>query len=226
MNISHPDWTFAIELTHGEVTTLVIENPITYRRVVEDLTEQINGFNGEIIISHNNKIFPLKKYLHLIYDPFNIDINSKNILTALYKELASTMVDSDCFYEYDKFQSIANNMFVKIFETSTTNFIWDDSPSINGLFKAFNVRLEETSTLAQKLITYIDLIQKYIMTTGCIVLIDIKRWFSVQEMEEIVSTLKYLDFHILFLESTERFELYNERIYIIDSDNCAIYEEE
>ena len=51
---------------------------------------------------------------------------------------------------------------------------------------------------------------------------NIKEYLEREEIEKLVQCCFYNKIHVLFLETTEKYKLNQEKIYIIDKDRCLI----
>ena len=70
-----------MEIEDNIIYTVVFENKKYYRENIIELINQHKGLNGSYILSRDNKEIPFDKNSYIITDIFNIDINSKKVLT-------------------------------------------------------------------------------------------------------------------------------------------------
>ena len=54
---------------------MIVENKRIYRKIVEDLVNNLNIEDGNIILSRNNKLIMPEKEFFVFSDYFNFDIN-------------------------------------------------------------------------------------------------------------------------------------------------------
>lgn len=63
----------------NQVTEWIIESPDLFARYVQELICQCEGKDGDFVLSKNDKIVEISKYMEVIINPFGIDINNKKI---------------------------------------------------------------------------------------------------------------------------------------------------
>ena len=64
-----------IEVTEDNPETLIIEEPVLFRNVIDELNYQINNDDGDYVLSDSSsKILSLSKSVMLITDINNLDI--------------------------------------------------------------------------------------------------------------------------------------------------------
>ena len=69
-----------IEVTEDNPETLIIEEPVLFRNIVDELNCQINNDDGDYVLSDNSsKILSLPKSMMLITDIYNLDIYTKQL---------------------------------------------------------------------------------------------------------------------------------------------------
>ena len=84
MKIINKNWQRKIEIEDNIIYTLVFENKKYYRENIIELINQHKGKEGSYILSNDNKEILFDKHSYIITDIFNIDINSKKVLTKIY----------------------------------------------------------------------------------------------------------------------------------------------
>ena len=76
-----------LRLDENQVNTLVLENPAIFSEFLQNLISQLEGNEGELILSEGDKIYPISKTVAFLANPLSVDCNEKKIITKLYKEL-------------------------------------------------------------------------------------------------------------------------------------------
>ena len=93
MKIINKNWQRKIEIEDNVIYTLVFENKKYYRENIIELINQHKGCEGSYIFSNNNKEIEFEKYSYIITDIFNIDINSKKVMTKIYTLLLKEVIE-------------------------------------------------------------------------------------------------------------------------------------
>ncbi len=55
MKLAHPDFEMPIEFNENQNNVLVIENPILFTRYITELRNQLDGGDGQFVLSNNGK---------------------------------------------------------------------------------------------------------------------------------------------------------------------------
>ena len=76
ITLKHYNWEHTIKFNDGSITHLFIENPITYRDYVSELLLQINGEEGDFILSDTEEL-SIPKKLAILTDPINLQFDEK-----------------------------------------------------------------------------------------------------------------------------------------------------
>ena len=79
MKIINNNWQRQIFLEDNLIHTIILENKKYYRENILELIRQHKGYEGNFILSINNKEVSFDKNSYFISDLFNIDINNKKI---------------------------------------------------------------------------------------------------------------------------------------------------
>ena len=113
MRIIYAKYGIDLCLEENKITTIVIENPLVMSEVIRDISRQVNGEDGEWILSEQDKIFSIEKSSQFINNPLMVNSNEKRILTRLYKELfeqANTLM----YEEYTQINSYIVSFLVRL----------------------------------------------------------------------------------------------------------------
>ena len=87
MKLQLKNFNFSIDLDE-KINTIIIENKIEYRKIVNSFVNELNIRDGNILLSKDIELLVPDKYIFTFYDYFTFDIN-KYALTKLYKKFAS-----------------------------------------------------------------------------------------------------------------------------------------
>lgn len=109
MKIINREWQRQIELKENVIHTLILENKVYYREIILELLRQHKGLEGNFILSEKNKEISFDKHSYFISDLFNMDINSKKVLSKVYTTLQK-QIEED-IVEYNQLISFIKNYF-------------------------------------------------------------------------------------------------------------------
>ena len=83
MKLAHYEFNNPIEFEENKINVIIIENAVFLRNIIETAENQINGENGEFVLSENGKITEMRKKAVLITDLFHLNTNTKSIISNI-----------------------------------------------------------------------------------------------------------------------------------------------
>ena len=100
--------------------------------------------------------------------------------------------------------------------------VYDPEINVAGLMKLFNIRnRNEDTLLADKVIHYMRLVHS-ILGIKLFVFLNMKMFFSENELLEIYKVADYEHIQLLLVEGCQKNILEREKLWIIDRDLCII----
>ena len=141
MKLIYEKYGICIELIENQVVTLVIENQKVFSEFVQNLNQQINGDEGELMLSNEDKVLSFAKQAVLVANPFTINCNEKRIVNKLYKELED-VTNETLVEHYAKINSGLVNFVDEIISMVPYNLTYDLELNLLGVLKLFNVRID------------------------------------------------------------------------------------
>ena len=157
MKIINKNWQRKIEIEENTIYTLVFENKKYYRENIKELISQHKGNEGNYIYSNDNKEIAFEKSSYIITDIFNIDINSKKILTKIYNSLLKEIIDDTV--EYNELTTHIRAYFEKLIFNSPFEVEQGEEIDINSFLKLgdFRIHIEEDDIL-EKFIKFLKVL--------------------------------------------------------------------
>ena len=210
-----------IELGDDEVYELVIENHRVLYCMLSDIYNQIQGNEGDTVLSDNDDIIKISKNVELITNYIPFDLNEKRLITKIqgllereamnvenFQKTMTILADIERYvyglaelfpYELD-FKGITAASLIKMCGLT----IVDDSFSI--IERIFNYMSIVTELLGEKLFVFSN----------------IRAYFNDDDMQKFVSTVINHKYKVLLIENCDRKRLEKTRRLIIDNDLCII----
>lgn len=223
MKLVHPDLGFQMQFDHTKACEWVIESPGLFAKYVQELQQQVEGEEGNFVLSEGDKEYPLSKYGEVIVNPLAIDLNDKKILNKLYHELAEQAVEEEMYLLTQKVMGDLQSYFFQLEQECPYILESDMEIDMLSLFKALGVRLEDYSeNFFEKIVQYMKILAELMGRRVCI-FVNIRSYLDEHQMEQLVETAVYNELALLFIEKTQ--EGFSNQIsrYIIDKDNCEIF---
>ena len=183
MKIINNNWQRQIVLEDNLIHTIVFENKKYYRENILELIRQHKGYEGNFILSINNKEVSFDKNSYFISDLFNIDINNKKIISKVYGELLKNVVDD--IAEYNKITSHIREYFETLVFNNNLDLEYNDEIEANSLLKLSDFRIQfEESNYLEKLIKFLKVLVE-LCNIKVIFIVGLYRVFSVEEVGKI-----------------------------------------
>lgn len=224
MKIINKNWQRKIEIEENTIYTLVFENKKYYRGNIKELISQHKGNEGNYIYSNDNKEISLEKSSYIITDIFNIEINSKKVLTKIYNSLLKQIIDDTV--EYNELTTHIRAYFEKLIFNSPFEVEQGEEIDINSLLKLgdFRIHVEEDDIL-EKFIKFLKVLVQLCGIT-IIFIVGLHNVFTDEEVREIYKEVCVNKISIINIEYQQfdniSDENYIEKVYIFDRDNCEI----
>lgn len=221
MKFVFPEIDFIFDTACDKINTLIIENPVLFRSLLQDITDQLSGLDGKAVLSENSKLLNIAKKLELLDRFIPFDLNSKAINSKIVADLELKAV-SDEFYS-------ATVETVGRMETLLNNLAFDymcdidfTKVSIGSFIKAAGVEVRSAqSGLAEKIIDYFELVTEFI-GPKMFVTVNLRCYISDKDAELFIKTAISHGYHLLMIESFEHERLSCEIRLVVDSDLCLI----
>lgn len=224
MKIINKNWQRKIEIEENTIYTLVFENKKYYRENIKELISQHKGDEGNYIYSNDNKELSFEKSSYIITDIFNIEINSKKILTKIYNSLLKQIIDDTV--EYNELTTHIRAYFEKLIFNSPFEVEQGEEIDINSFLKLgdFRIHIEEDDIL-EKFIKFLKVLVK-LCGINIIFIVGLHNVFTDEEIKEIYKEACVNKISIINIEYQQFDNLsddnYIEKVYIFDKDNCEI----
>ena len=224
MKIINKNWQRKIEIEDNIIYTLVFENKKYYRENIIELINQHKGNEGSYILSNDNKEISFDKNSYIITDIFNIDINSKRVLTKIYNSLLKEIVED--ISSYNELSTNIRVYFEKLIFNSFLEIEQGEEIDMCSLLKLgdFKIHVEQDDIL-EKFVKFLKVLTEL---CGCkiIFVVGLHTVFTQDEIIEIYKEVCLNKINIINIEYQQFNNLSNENykeiVYIFDEDNCEI----
>lgn len=190
---------------------------------MESIYAQVKGENRDWVLSEENTIMKMDKYVEFIINPFDVDLNQKKLLTALYSIIDTEVQNSELLLEWNALHSIFINFAEKIADQTFYDLNLTNEFCIKDFLKFMDVKfVDDNSGIVEKLISYLRLV-KEILGVRLIVFVNLHTYLSEEELKYLYEQAFYWKIHILVIENAvpeERLDI--ENVIIVDKDACVI----
>ena len=224
MKIINKNWQRKIKIEDNIIYTLVFENKKYYRENIIELINQHKGNEGSYILSNDNKEISFDKNSFIITDIFNIDINSKRVLTKIYNLLLKEIVED--ISSYNELSTNIRLYFEKLIFNSSLEIEQGEEIDMSSLLKLGDFKLYvEQDDILEKFVKFLKVLTEL---CGCkiIFVVGLHTVFTQDEIIEIYKEVCLNKINTINIEYQQFYNLSNENykeiVYIFDKDNCEI----
>ena len=221
MKIVNSEIGIDLELKENQVNILVVEDPISFREIIQELNGQSRGVSGNFVLSHNNEPLIISKNMELIIDPFNIDLNSKKIQAKLYELIVDNFNNNLIEKMGELNQAVASFLEFALLEIPFP-VEYDMELDSVGLLKFYHVGIQkENVEFAGNIIEYMRL-QNSLLNVSVLIFVNLNTVLSETELKEVYKFAFYSKMNLVLIESQRDKQLDYEILTIVDKDRCVI----
>ena len=222
MKVRFPGVEHEFECGHnGFINSLVIENPHFFFSLLTDMDSQFSGQDGKTVISENDKVLPIDKYLelHSSFVPFQID--QKPIVNKIVSEMSKLAVTPEYYLRSSELLSEKEQHFTDL-STNMYGNIEFRKLSMDNLIKASGIEIvDDYNSLSEKLLDYFELVKNY-DRDKVFVLVNLRSYLALEEVKTFVDEVLARNYQVLLIESREYPRIEKEKRCIIDESLCEI----
>ena len=95
MKLAYPVFSELITFDSDRIPCLVIENRQLFRSFLCDIVSAIDGCRTDLVLSDKDKMLDSSKYVEIITDFINFDLNQKSLITKIIGELERSAVSPE-----------------------------------------------------------------------------------------------------------------------------------
>lgn len=221
MRLVHNELHLDLEFKDNSVHIIVIEKPAIIASVLSTLYLQVNGGDGDFILSQNDKLLSISKNVIFNMEPISISLNDKKVMTKLHQEINHEIEEK---YIEEKLELTSKLVGFLDVAVSQVPYIieYDINLDIIGLLKLQNVKLEQMDqSIVEKLIGYIKILCE-LCGYKIFVFVNLKMYLTEMELKYLYESVFYSKVNLILIENVDRGIKENEVGYIIDKDGCVI----
>lgn len=223
MKITMPLFSRPLEFSELQIPVIVIENQKYFFELVSDIHSQIQGKDGDFILSESGEPVDLSKRADLIIDIFSLDCNQRKSLSLLYKKIAEASLLGKNHLNYKEVQLKINAYLQEIIDQFDYPLNFTEELSIHDLIKAADVKFNfEDQDFSEALINYLSIMRDFGEKT-VFFLCNLKAWLGNDVLMKFYKDIIYRKITIVLMEN----HIYEnnpecEICRIIDNDLCEV----
>ena len=210
-----------IDVNENAVTSLVIENQNAFRNFIQSMYDQVNGGDGDLILSEEASVLKMSKIVDLVVSPVPFNLNEKRIVNKISSMLVKEAL-SENYYEH----TMTLLSQIEEYVDSLTGFLpctlSYPGISIDSLIKMCGIKVENDSwNDIEYIYNYMNLMSD-LLGVRLFVFANLRSFFDDESMQLFVENILIHKFLVLLVEGTERPLLNGMTQLIVDNDLCII----
>lgn len=210
-----------IKVTEDCSETLIIEEPVLFRNVINELSYQVKNDEGDYVLSDDSsKILSISKNMMLITDIYNLDIYLKQLKNKLTSIITTNYSDVD---GKEQMIEMLNEVGVRIANNLPYSVTYKSNIAFNDVVKFLDFSFDYSTLSILESLTEIISTSFEVLKYKVLVTVNLKDFLEKRELDEIIKYFAYKKIPLLMLERHQHYELDDcKHTRIIDKDLCVI----
>lgn len=215
----HPDIEGIINITGENVPTVVVESPDLLRRIISNIYQQINGNDGEAVLSENNKSLVFSKSADLLSSFIPFEINRKPLVTKIISKLESKSSEGDFYLKSAELLSEIEKYLNDLSFDFFCNIVYTKL-NIGALLKAVGPEIvDDYDTVSEKILDYMELVREF-DADKLFITVNMRSFVDTAEITEFMHSVVSHGFKVLMFENKDYDLIEYENRITIDKDLC------
>ena len=220
IRLAHPLLETVIPFEDGFVPALVIENRRFFRSYLQDIFRQIEGSDGDAVLSRNMEPIPFSKNAELIDSHLSFTANRKTLLNRIVSALEQKAVNEAYYLRTAQLMQEIERYFNELTEEYTAGLCCAKL-NIGSLLKAVGISTDDTAADLEQYLDYMELVREF-DRDKVFIFVNLRSYYADEELLPFLNTALTHEYRILLVENQTYDLLPCEKRYIIDADLCEI----
>lgn len=205
-----------------KINCIIIENQNLLYDILCDIVGQLDGNEGNSVLSEDNNVIPMNKNLEMLSQFVPFEINKKNLLSKLQGKILQLALEDVNYATTMELMSAIEKYCIELSMNMTGNVEFTKI-TVENLIKNVGAEFDDNySNLSEKLIDYFELVREY-DKDKVFVLVNLRSVVKDEELDLLLETSLARKYQLLLIDSSEHKLLSNEKRHIIDENLCEIW---
>lgn len=219
MILAHPQMQAILELSNQWVSTLVVEEPNFYRKFLLDLYGQLEGEEGQLVLSEKNTVLSIRANVELLDNCLQFDMNRKLLLGKIGTVMERTAVSESFFLRTSEMLCQLETYMDELAFSLPCDVIYEKC-TVAGLIKAMGIRVrDDYEDPLERLLDYMELVREF-DKDKLFIIVGLRSFFSSEALARFAETVVGHGYKVLLLDSVEGDKFPLEQRLTIDKDLC------
>ena len=215
-----------IEFEEEMVNVISVNNVECFRNIISSINSKILGeeINEVFLLNDEKEELDMNKEVLMVLDVFNIDYNSKKILSKIYELIEEKIVMNQDLEIDNKIFELRNYIIEEINELPF-EFIMKDEIKIMDILKMYSLKIDSDNynKLTEKIEFLIDIIST-LKIAKILIIPNMKLFLTDEEVVEVYKYSLYNNVNLLIIERNDRKKLKYEKKLVIDENFYDYFE--
>lgn len=222
MKMIYYDYNIEMELNYGEITSIVIENPMLLDSFVVSLYNSLNKKEDKIHVLENFEKIDYIKMTDVIFSPVELTYDKRDVQKKLIQNILIEIDGSDLSYKFIEICSNFLENLDKIRMNSEYEIDFDENFEMRKLLQCFDIHLQEPEgNFVERFVEYISVMSK-LVSKQIFILVGCSNYINEKDYELLEKHVAYESIVVLQIEGKENTLRNAKNQYIIDEDLCEI----
>lgn len=219
MKLVHIDLSRQVDFSLSSNYMLVIENSREFYRLSQQLYGQVNGEDGDFVLSERD-ILSIPNHCLFVYDYFGDFLGGRKSSNAINNKIVDILKENDFIEDFAKLNTLIIEINDKIIEKLDYNVNSLEGLEYENFVKILQYKVIKSNTLTEDLLTYIQL--NTTKSLSVVIFVGLSCVLSRDELTTFLKELNYKQLYVLLIEPYKKYTLPNCETIIIDEDLCVI----
>lgn len=207
-----------IDLLDGTINIIEVHNVKYYAKLIQSINDKINGYetNEILLLTDSEEVMKFEKEVIMVIDLYNIDYNSKKIISKIYDLISVEIKNSQENDLEEILVKLRHYVDMKLMELPFEFQIKEDI-DVEEILKLFSVKIEDTTyqTIFEKIEVLIDIIAN-LKIAKVLIMPNLKLYLTDKELIELYKYSMYNEIKLVLIERKCNEKLKYEQIMCID----------
>lgn len=210
-----------IDLSSDEIVNVIVIKDVNYfSNIIKIINDSMNGIetNEIFLLGDEEEELKINKECYLLLDLFNIDYNSKKVLTKIYDYIEDN-VKNNQDYEIERLVLKIRNYLIQEINELPFEFTMKSELEITEILKLFSLKIDDENyqTILEKVEILIDILST-LEITKILIIPNLKLYLNDDELVELYKYSLYNNIKLILIEREDNHKLKYERVFTIDEN--------
>lgn len=219
MKLAHPQLDTVFDFSEDYVPALVIENPVFFRTFLRDISDQMQGYSGQAVLSRDDTPISFAKNAELIDAFLNFEIGKKSLITKILTHMETVALDESHYLRTGKLLEEVEQ-YVQDLTFDLPCAVICSKMGISGVFRSAGIEIADDYTNdLERILDYMELTRE-LERDKLFVFVNLRSFYSDEDLAAFCASVLRHEFSVLLVDSAARGSVSGERRVTVDIDLC------